>query len=199
MSRHAVTVTTRVSAPGRVSLRFPAARDKNRAMNRKLNLRPPPRDAVRATGGELVLLPVRVADTHDVFPQGATDLHAYLLDHAPPDHPVRVATTGDRFTELAQHNILCQLGEWAVQWVGLPTLTGLLANYIYDRYRNPAKVDARVTIHTERCAITFEGSGAQLATTLEAARKLVESGHAIGPEPVNDVTHLLEDDAGAGP
>lgn len=164
-------------------------------MNLKVSLAGSP-TTITPAEHEIVFAPVRVEKDEDVFPQGTTDLFTHVKGTASEAGlSTRIASSPARFVELAQHSIIVDFGILCAQWVVIPIVTNLIASYIYEKYRNPKDVEARLTIRTERGTIAFQGPGDRLGEVFTRARELLDA-RALPPaeDEVLDVSHLLEED-----
>ena len=105
---------------------------------------------------DVVILPYSHLQGHgQVFPQGVAELLAHVGTSA-PNLRVEVATDEVAPAELVLHGDFFDLGQWLAKNAALPTLLGVLANFIWSRLGPDPKRrhDARV-----RCDIHVEVAG----------------------------------------
>jgi hypothetical protein len=97
----------------------------------------------------ILLVPREDVSEHDgpLFAEGTADLFAYLQENSAGR--VELATSDDDYRELGLYHDHIVITEVLLQWVFLPVVTSLLANWLWSKVHKEDNRTAKVTLTVE--------------------------------------------------
>jgi hypothetical protein len=97
----------------------------------------------------VLLVPREDVSEHDgpLFAEGTADLFAYLKENSA--EPVELATSDNDYRELGLYHDHIVITEVLLQWVLLPVVTSLLANWLWSKFHREVNRTTRITLTVE--------------------------------------------------
>lgn len=100
--------------------------------------------------------------TNPVFPEQTKKFYDYLVDNSNNDLKPNICINDDKYFELQLHSDYVNIATILVQFVVLPTVIGIVSNYIYDLLKskhNDLIVKTKLLVEKDGVTKKFEYEG----------------------------------------